>query len=86
MSPDLRLLESNRVHSLEHYLIKETEEVEDQDIKKIKELLTIFYEILGEDFLNSKDIDKDYKKLLDMDFKNTIKGKFKTHIFQNPTH
>jgi hypothetical protein len=83
---ELRSIELNQVHSLDPPIIKTIEIPEDQDIKKLKELLTILYEILGEEFLNERFRDKRYKALLDMEYyMKSIKGKFKTHIFHNPT-
>jgi hypothetical protein len=82
---ELNTLETKRVHSLEYKSVKQIEESDDRDIKKIKQLLTFLFEILGQDFFNDKDIHKNIKKLLDMDYKKTIHGKFKTHILHNPT-
>jgi len=47
----------------------------------------VLYEILGEDFLNGRYLDREYKALLDMDYyMKSIKGKFKTQILHHPTH
>jgi hypothetical protein len=84
---ELSSLESDQGPDLEPKIINEIEKPADRDVKKLKELLTILYEILGEDFLNEKYKDKKYKALIDMDYYlKSIKGKFKTLILHNPTH
>lgn len=86
LTKELRSLESHKVHSLKPKIIKEIKETADRDVKKLKELLTILYEILGDDFFTDNYADNNYKKLLDKDYLKTIKGKFKSNVLQNPNH
>jgi hypothetical protein len=86
LTKELRSIESQKVHSFEPKIVKEIEVKANQDKKKLRELLTIIYEILGDDFFTDNYVDKNYKEFLDKAYMKTIKGKFKTHVLQNPTH
>lgn len=83
---ELNSLKLERVHSLEYKSNKQIEKTDDRDIKKIEQLLTFLFEVLGKDFFNEKDIDIDFNELLDMEYRKTIHGKIKTHILHKPTH
>jgi hypothetical protein len=86
LKKEIESLEYRKVHTLEHDVVKQIKEVEDQDIKKVKQLLTILYELLGEDFLNEHNRDMNIEKFLDIEYMKTIIGKLKPYLLYKPTH